>query len=258
MSFFPILAGGALGFDAAAENFFTRSNITNATQKTATNQLVLDLKAASLWSLVTVLYPFVGGSAASHAENLISSSFPITWAGGLTHNSGGVTGNGTTGYGNTGIAPTAFGTNSNIGLTTYPCRTDVPDDTVEIVIGVSETGAANTRLAVNWVNTFRNAMIANVAANTVTVTAGTWTLTISGTAAKTYYNGAEIATGTGTGEIAGTQPIYILALNQAGVVTFFSRQRMAMAALHSGLDATQAANLRTAVQTFQTTLGRQV
>lgn len=50
------------------------------------------------------IYPFMGGSAASHSFNLVNPDRGrITWVGGLTHNANGVTGNGTSGFGKTGI-----------------------------------------------------------------------------------------------------------------------------------------------------------
>jgi hypothetical protein len=50
------------------------------------------------------IYPFVGGNAVAHSFNLVDPNRGrITWVGGVTHTSGGVTGNGTNGYGKTGI-----------------------------------------------------------------------------------------------------------------------------------------------------------
>ena len=89
--------------DTDAQTFITAASITDATQKNAINQLVLDLKSNSLWTKIKALYPFVGGNSVSHSYNLINpSNYQITWYGGVTHSSTGVTGNGTNGYGLTG------------------------------------------------------------------------------------------------------------------------------------------------------------
>ena len=93
-------------FDSDAQSFMTSASITDSTQQAAVNYLVTDLKANSLWSKMKAVYPMVGGSATSHSYNLKNpSQFQITWNGGLTHDSNGVTGNGTNGYGNLNLNP---------------------------------------------------------------------------------------------------------------------------------------------------------
>jgi hypothetical protein len=108
----------ASSYDADAQDFFTRAGITDATQKSAVNTLVLDLKAASIWTPMKAIYPFVGGTSSAHSHNLKSSSYQITWSGTVTHDSNGITGNGTTGYGDTGLnASTQLTVNSSaIGI----------------------------------------------------------------------------------------------------------------------------------------------
>ena len=94
--------------DADAQAFITAANITDSTQQTAINTLVTDLKSNNLWTKMKALYPMVGGTATSHSYNLKNpSQFQITWNGGLTHDSNGVTGNGTNGYGNLNLNPRA-------------------------------------------------------------------------------------------------------------------------------------------------------
>ena len=51
---------------------------------------------------------------------------------------------------------------------------------------------------------------------------------------------------------------YIGALNHAGTFNFPSSKNFAFSSIGSGLTDTEAANLYTAVQAFQTTLNRQV
>jgi hypothetical protein len=47
-------------YDVDAQNFFTATGITNTGLRDAVNDLVLDLKSASLWTPMDVIYPFVG------------------------------------------------------------------------------------------------------------------------------------------------------------------------------------------------------
>ena len=101
----PRKAGG-VSYDADAQTFFTAASITDTTQKSAVNQLVLDLKSANIWTKMKAIYPIVGGSASSHAVNLKTpGTYNLTYATGMTHSSTGMTGNGTSGYANTSITP---------------------------------------------------------------------------------------------------------------------------------------------------------
>ena len=56
--------------DSDAAAFLTASGITDSTQSGAVNRLVLDLKAASIWTKMAAIYPLVGGTAAKHKWNL--------------------------------------------------------------------------------------------------------------------------------------------------------------------------------------------
>jgi hypothetical protein len=55
-----------------------------------------------------------------------------------------------------------------------------------------------------------------------------------------------------------TIPYYLGLLNNNGIPNFGNASRIALFTLGQGLTPTQATNLYTAVQRFQTTLGRQV
>ncbi len=49
--------------------FITATSITDATQQTAINTLVTDLKTANIWTKMKALYPFIGGTATTHKFN---------------------------------------------------------------------------------------------------------------------------------------------------------------------------------------------
>ena len=95
------------GFDSDAQAFFTRvtsaGGTLSATEKLATNQLVLDMKSAGIWSSMKAIYPMVGASAAACAQNLKSASFTGSFSSGWTFASTGVTPNGTSAYFNTTV-----------------------------------------------------------------------------------------------------------------------------------------------------------
>ena len=91
--------------DPDAQDFFNRSGITDSTQQSAVNELVIDLKAAGAWDDLDYFYPMVGASSTSHAQNLKSSDWPIIWNGSVFHEAKGPRGDGSTGYGNTNFRP---------------------------------------------------------------------------------------------------------------------------------------------------------
>ena len=74
------------GFDSDAQAYFDRvttaGGTLTTTEKTAVNQLVINLKANSLWTPMKAIYPMVGSSAAACAQNLKSSSFTGTFSSG--------------------------------------------------------------------------------------------------------------------------------------------------------------------------------
>jgi len=79
---------------------------TDTTIENAIQTLFTSLKSNGLYSKIDAMYPYVGGTAASHAiEAKLNKSFDITWYGGMTHDVSGSTGNGSNGYGDTGFNP---------------------------------------------------------------------------------------------------------------------------------------------------------
>jgi hypothetical protein len=94
----------------------------STTEKTATNQLVLDMKTAGIWASMKAIYPMVGASAAACAQNLKSSSFTGTFTSGWTFASTGVTPNGTSAYCDTNLPNNTMSQNS-MTMCTY-LRTD--------------------------------------------------------------------------------------------------------------------------------------
>ena len=56
--------------DPDAIAFLMAAGITDGTQAAAINTLVIRMKADGIWTKMKAIYPFVGGSAASHKWNL--------------------------------------------------------------------------------------------------------------------------------------------------------------------------------------------
>ena len=94
------------GLDPDAQAFLTATGITDPTTETAINDLVIDLKAASLWSKFYAIWPMVGGTSITTKYNLVDpqdtdAAYRMTWNGGWTFGASGAKGNATNTYGNT-------------------------------------------------------------------------------------------------------------------------------------------------------------
>lgn len=99
----------AFDADAAAylSDVISAGGTVDATISAATNTLYTDLKSNSLYSKMSIFYPFVGGTAASHAimgDRTSGTTYDLTFVGGVTHGVSGTTGNLTNGGINTKYA----------------------------------------------------------------------------------------------------------------------------------------------------------
>ena len=251
-----IVASQIASFDADAVAFFgrvtTAGGSLSATEKQAVNQLVLDLKANSLWSAMKAIYPMVGASAAACAQNLKSSSFTGTFTSGWTFASTGVTGNGTSAYLDTNLNQSPHITNTSQHISFYS-RTDwISGNPGEIGVATSNTflllrsGFYSNQCDLNFANTAQNTKGFYLGSRTSSILR------------RGFYNGAQVHEVTDTPNATSSLNYYIGALNNNGVAGFFSPKECAFASIGDGLTNTNVSNLYTAVQAFQTTLSRNV
>ena len=117
--------GAAVDPDAAA--FFARvtaaGGTLSATEESAVNTLVIQMKADGIWTPMKAIYPMVGASAAACAQNLKSSSFTGTFSSGWTFASTGVKGNGSSAYMDSTLNP-SVSLSQNSTHISYYTRTD--------------------------------------------------------------------------------------------------------------------------------------
>lgn len=256
-------AGG--GYDADAQAFFTAAGISDDTQKTAVNDLVVALKADGIWAKCIALYPFVGGSSSSHAVNLKNpGTYDITWGGTVTHDSNGITGNGTTGYGNTGVTPNSHLSLDDNHISIY-CRTTGANEAKGDMGSVAAAGSSYYAMYIRYTNAFLGYMPGASGGDDMsagnTDAQGFYIATrTSSTHLEGYKNGSSIATETGS-RSAGSMPsiaMYICGVNFNGSLTEPSARNYAFASAGSGLTDTEAANFHTAVEAYQDALSRGV
>jgi len=251
-------AGGGGGIDPDAQAFITAASITDPTQQSAINQLVVDLKGYSIWTKMKALYPFCGGSASSHKFNLkdprdLDAAYRLIFSGGWTHSSTGALPNGTNGYATTKFATNLFNSASDFGIGSYT-RTNTT--------GGAEIGVFNPDQRYIGSNLTNNAYFGIgtgylTAANTDSK--AFWQVhRTSSSVVKVFKNASVYLSGTTGSGTLNTKEIYIGALNDNGTGNYYTGKEIAFAFISNGLTDTEATNLRTAVQTFQTTLGRSI
>ena len=118
------LSSAAAALDPAASAFISAAGITDATQISAINNLVVGMKSDGIWTKMKAIYPFVGGTATAHKWNLkdprdLDAAFRLVFNGGWTHSSTGATPNGTNGYADTKFNANTNLTNGNFHLSFY-------------------------------------------------------------------------------------------------------------------------------------------
>lgn len=257
-------------YDVSARGFFIAQSDAGVTltdtQKNATNQLVIDLKAAGLWNKMKAVYPMVGGTATSHKFNLITpadtnAAFRLNFVGGWTHSSNGALPNGTNAYADTFL--NSFTQINNTGHLSYYSRTQT--------ISTTQTDIGNLN---NIIFTAVSCFIASTATIDVGYHGSTAIFTqqnisdkrgfvisskLSSTSLKLYKNGNLQNTVTTSNTInTPSLNIYIGARNNNGTADTYSTKQLAFASIGDGLTDAEALSLYNAVQTFQTTLNRQV
>jgi hypothetical protein len=249
------IIGSSIGqFDPDAAAFFARvtaaGGTLSATEKTAVNQLVLDMKDDGIWTLMKAIYPMVGASAAACAQNLKSSSFTGSFTAGWTFASTGATPNGTSAYMDTNLnSSSELSQNSkhissyvrtNANNTLIGCGTTVFDQIVQF----------GSQLYANLSSTF------GFSANS-TSTGFYLTRRINSNTSNTFRNSALIMTDNLTSSGNPNKNLFIGARN-ASSIDFFSLSQCAFASIGDGLNDTESSDFYTAVQAFQTTLSRNV
>jgi hypothetical protein len=261
---YPVVSGG--GNDPDAQAFINATGISGS-EATAINQLVLDLKSYGLYSKLDAAYPLVGGTADSTKYNLIdpqdtNAAFRITWAGGITFASTGVTGNGTTGIGNTNYVPSTHLATSNMHLSAY--RRTV-GNTNSYDLGGSNFpasgGSTPENMLAQFGNTLYGAFGAVVPAPYVSVTeTGKIGFFVSNNLANTtavYKNGTSVVSSSRTfGKCV--RSLGVLGQFNSNGIADPSSKSYAWFSIGEGLTGTEVGNFNTTIQAFQTTLGRNV
>jgi hypothetical protein len=263
-----IIASQLAGFDADAQAFFDRVTTAggslSATEKTAVNTLVLDLKGYSIWSKMKAIYPMVGASAAACAQNLKSSSFTGTFTSGWTFASTGVTPNGTSAYMDTGFIPNTNLSFNSASFSVYSRNNITPTtgQSFGCAIGASSLPIlGGTLIATKAINTYIYSYTADImsSASGQNFAAMFLSTRTSALSAKTFRNSTNISSVTTNNQT--TQPtntfLYGALRTQSSIIDYNTFE-IAFGHIGDGLTDTEVSDFYTAVQAFQTSLSRNV
>ena len=279
MALFPFSFMQAQGptYDPDALAFFARVTTAGGTlsntEKTAVNQLVLDMKSYGIWTSMKAVYPMVGASAAACAQNLKSSSFTGTFTSGWTFANTGVTGNGTSAYMNTNLNASTQLTNLNTHLSFYSRTNQYPytGSNSQILFGaaisptylplfdleLNNTGANANTFGV-YMNDYNTGFLRVANTDTRGFIFGNRT---ASNVLNMFRNGTKIGSNSSTtSQVLPNLDIWMNGLNLSNTLApnTACNAECAFASIGDGLTDTQASNFYTAVQAFQTTLSRQV
>jgi hypothetical protein len=248
--------GGSIDPDAAA--FIAAAGITDPTQKAAVNTLVVNLKAAGLWTKLKAAYPIVGGSATSHKFNLINpldtdAAYRINFVGGWTHSANGALPNGVNAYADTFLTPSTDLASQDSQSYGFYSRTDIQE--------ARYTGTNLTRMGIRWTDgnfyALCGATELNFGANANSLGFHLINRVDSSNLAA-FIRGTKINRASATAALVNLK-FYFAARNidNTSVLSFNARE-IAFATIGEGLTDTNATDLTSIINTFQTTLGRAV
>ena len=247
-------------YDRSTAEFLNATGITNGIQQRAVNTLVLELKAYGVWDKMKAIYPFVGGTANTHKYNLkdprdLDSAFRIVFSGDWSHTELGASGSNA--YGDTKILPNTQMVFNNQSYTIYRGNTM----TGGTDYGVNQDGALDN-YGIFFGGTFNYSAIntfLTVGPLTGGPGPGNYTMTTSGGVKKVFKNNTLVGQNSESPVNYNLDTLFIGGRNEHGTgPRDVSNSQFRFFSVGDGLTDTEATNFYTAVQKFQTTLGRQV
>jgi len=261
-----VVSGGAVT-DPDAEAFFTATGITDATQKSAVNDLVVNLKSANLWSKMKAVYPFVGGTSTTHKYNLkdprdLDAAFRLTFATGFTHSSTGILPNGSSAYANTFLTPSTSLSLNSTHLSFYSRTNSSLINNYDIGSSSISGVAQYTLMVLCDSNVFYNAINVaqgNAASASNTDSRGLFIANRTASNVLTgFRNSTKILTSSNASSILPTASIFLSALNSNGSASFYSQKECAFASIGDGLTDTEAQVFNQIVEGYQFALSRNI
>lgn len=261
-------------FDLDARDMAIKANINNPVEQNALNYLVSATKAAGIWDLVPVMYPMVGGTAASCKWNLkdrrdLDAAFRLTFAGGWTFSSTGAKPNGSNAYARTYWIPSVQGVSDTGGHLSYYSRTN--SLRAQRTMGAEDgTDSQPIHLLMGYSNNVDTMAFGNVSpgnwgrVDPPCIDGGRGFFQLNRDGTTTHYERNNVVVGTSLGTMTAPPTIDIY-LGNTGIPGYgpypsrYSDKECAFASIGAvGLTQAQALQYEAIIKQFNTMLGRQV
>lgn len=236
-------------------DFISRAGITDQTQIDAVTALHAAAVDHGWLDKCDLIYPFVGGTAQAHAQNLKSSQFTITWNGTVTHDANGITGNGVDGYGDTGYIPSA-----SLLLTQDSAHTGAYRRTVggnsRLYLGVTTGAFEGLTLGKSFSGTTIFGATNSATGTSAPIgTLGWFSTSRLDAATQHLYLTIDTSQAVASTAVVGL-PLFVLARNTNGTAAGFSDSNLAGATAGSGITFAEYQVMAADWATFNAALGR--
>jgi hypothetical protein len=255
------------GIDQNVRNFALAAGINDTPIINSLDTFVSELKSNNLWNKFYALYPLVGGTSGSCKWNLITtSSFTLNYTGSFNFTNTGISGSGTTSNINTSFIPNInsadWATNNSFGVYVNTNVSGGYDMGAESPFPASPAGADTYLISRFSGDTayFHNSSSVTVAS---TDSRGFWFGGVSGSSGTNmnlYKNGTSVASKASPTTYTITRALYFTANNtESGpAANANSTRQYSLSFIARAFNSTEASTLNNIVQTFQTSLGRNV
>lgn len=246
----------SVSYETEATDLFARfTTAPDDTRKGHINTLIAGLKTDGLWTKLDGLWLLAchGSTEADKCLNWKSTSYPLAKTGTVTFTTDqGAAGDGTTGYLTaTSYAPAGGGVQYVLNSAVLGCWVRTAATTVGYEVDMGTARCRKNDASNTWNYRVNDGTTATPA---VAASTGHFMATRSASNARFLYrNGAQVATdATASTSIAGSA---FRLFATTGVAGTFSNAQLAAAYVGSGMDATQASNLHTRLNTYLTAIG---
>jgi hypothetical protein len=256
-----------LTFTAAAGN-----NSFGVTRDSSTNnydilvygiQMELGSTATTYQPIATTQQAFIASQFKFNLVNPVDSdaAFRLVFNGGWTHSSNGATPNGTNGYADTKLVPLSVFSSANSISFGYYSRTIGGAAETRMSMGAFD-GASDSSLIIRWNNGFSYSNLNENLYTALYTNADTHGFYVANrntiNREQGWKNGIKMIDVVNTPTTRTNKNVYLGALNNNTAPLYFDNKQSAFAHIADGLTDTEAANLYTRVQAYQTALARQI
>lgn len=233
--------------------------ITNSQLWGAVNNLVLELKAESLFNIIVRLYLKLGSIASKQSINLKDVNANGTFFGGWVHDETGSIANGVNSYFNSKVSLNElFGGNGNNGIIQVVNDLQLGSNQYQASIGARETSNAQTLLYLGFnysIDQVAPYVKQGLGASANGIGKGVHALVLQGAIGKHFKNGVLEKSGT----VSGNNPtaiIYEGSRNLLGSADSYFKGTIGSSVYAGDITDVQAAKIYNALDTFESAIGR--